>query len=204
MQIALYLFGNSIELDIRKVDDRKAVFAKLASDLERMLVDICGGKDCVEEGRFDGRHTGERQMLFEHLELLGEHDLLVLDRGYPASWLMAALQACAIRFCMRIDGIGGKPVTAFPSSGAPEAIVTLPPPNRPDAADYELERAPVMVRLIGVVTPDGRVRVLATNLLDANTAGLLLNSARSAISAGGWRKRFGESSIALTLKMSPG
>jgi hypothetical protein len=116
-----------------------------------------------------GTDTGERQMLFEHLELLGEHDLLVLDRGYPASWLMAALQARAIRFCMRIDGIGGKPVTAFLRSGAPEAIVTLAPPNRPDAADYELERTPVTVRLIRVVTPDGRVRVLATNLLDANS-----------------------------------
>ncbi len=51
-----------------------------------------------------GTDTGERQMLFEHLELLGENDLLVLDRGYPASWLMAALQARGIRFYMRIDG----------------------------------------------------------------------------------------------------
>jgi hypothetical protein len=43
-----------------------------------------------------GTDTGERQMLFEHLDLLDEHDLLVLDRGYPASWLMAALQMRAI------------------------------------------------------------------------------------------------------------
>ena len=115
-----------------------------------------------------GTDTGERQMLFEHLDLLGKNDLLVLDRGYPASWLMAALQARGIRFCMRIDGIGGKPVSAFLRSGASEAIVTLPAPNRPDAADYELERSPVTVRLIRVVTPEGRVRVLATSLLDAS------------------------------------
>ena len=69
---------------------------------------------------------------------------------------------------MRIDGIGGKSVTAFLRSGAPEAIVALPPPNRPDAADYELERAPVTVRLIRVVTREGRVRVLATSLLDGS------------------------------------
>ncbi|KWN69690.1 transposase [Burkholderia ubonensis] len=112
--------------------------------------------------------TGERQMLLEHLELLGKRDLLVLDRGYPASWLMAALQQRTISFCMRIDGIGGKPVTAFLRSGESEAIVTLPPPNRPDAADYKLERAPVTVRLIRVVTPEGRVRVLATNLFDTS------------------------------------
>lgn len=112
--------------------------------------------------------TGERQMLFEHLELQGEHDLLVLDRGYPASWLMAALRQRAISFCMRIDGIGGKPVKAFLRNGESEAIVTLPAPHRPDAADYELERTPVTVRLIRAVTPEGRVRVLATNLFDAN------------------------------------
>ena len=64
--------------------------------------------------------------------------------------------------------IGGKPVSAFLRSGASEAIVTLPAPNRPDAADYELERAPVTVRLIRMVTPEGRVRVLATSLLDAS------------------------------------
>jgi hypothetical protein len=37
----------------------------------------------------------------------GENDLHVLDRGYPASWLMAALQMRTIKFCMRIGRIGG-------------------------------------------------------------------------------------------------
>ena len=31
--------------------------------------------------------------------------------------------------------------------------------NRPDASDYEIERAPITVRLIRLVTPEGRVRV---------------------------------------------
>lgn len=57
---------------------------------------------------------------------------------------------------------------AFPSQRRPEAVVTLPAPNRHDAADYELERAPVKVRLIRVVTPEGLIRVLVTSLLDAN------------------------------------
>lgn len=33
--------------------------------------------------------VGERQMLFEHLDKLNKDDLLVLDRGYPARWLIA-------------------------------------------------------------------------------------------------------------------
>ncbi|WGS46877.1 hypothetical protein LFL97_32245 [Burkholderia sp. JSH-S8] len=115
-----------------------------------------------------GTDAGERQMLFEHLDLRGEHDLLMLDLGSPASWLMAALQQRAISFSMRIDGIGGKPVKAFLRNGESEAIVALPAPHRPNAVDYKLERTPVTVRLIRVVTPEGRVRVLATYLFDAN------------------------------------
>ena len=34
---------------------------------------------------------GERQMLFDQLDRLRRGDVLVLDRGYPASWLVQAL-----------------------------------------------------------------------------------------------------------------
>jgi hypothetical protein len=47
--------------------------------------------------------VGERQMLFEHLNMLRPDDLLVLGRGYPASWLVAVLQARSLHFCMRVD-----------------------------------------------------------------------------------------------------
>ncbi len=46
---------------------------------------------------------GERQMLFEHLDQLDVGDLLVLDRGYPARWLIAYLCQRGIAFCMRVD-----------------------------------------------------------------------------------------------------
>jgi hypothetical protein len=77
-----------------------------------------------------GTDTGERQILFEHLDLLGKDDLLVLDRRYPASWLMAALQMRALQFCIRIDGIGSAAITTFLRSGTTEALVALPPPRR--------------------------------------------------------------------------
>jgi hypothetical protein len=141
----------------RRVIKFAKVFALYLPGVEMMLHATLFGTD-----------TGERQMLFEHLDLLGEDDLLVLDRGYPASWLMAALQMRAIHFCMRIDGIGGAAVTTFLRSGATEALVALPPPSRLDASDYEIERAPVTVRLIRLVIPEGRVRVLATSLLDTH------------------------------------
>ena len=109
----------------------------------------------------------ERQMLFEQLDRFGPRDLLVLDRGYPAAWLVSVLNARAIAFCMRCESRSTfKVVREFMRSARAEAVVTLPTPNRTDAADYECARTPSTVRLIRDVTPNGKVRVLMTSLLE--------------------------------------
>lgn len=111
--------------------------------------------------------VGERQMLFERLDRLGTDDMLVLDRGYPGAWLVAALLHRGVPFCMRCDSASTfTAITQFMRSGLDEAMVTLPPPNRRDAADYECPRHASTVRLIRQVTPTGKVRVLMTSLLD--------------------------------------
>jgi hypothetical protein len=109
---------------------------------------------------------GERQMLFEHIDRLASTDLLLLDRGYPATWLVAALNQRHIAFCMRVDNSGFACVRDFLRSGQAEAIVTLRAPNRANASDYEVPRAPQTVRLVRNVASSGNVRVLMTNLLD--------------------------------------
>lgn len=111
--------------------------------------------------------VGERQMLFERLDRLGDQDMLVLDRGCPGAWLVAALLHRGIPFCMRCDSSASfSAITQFMRSGEDEAQVTLPPPHRQDAIDYECPRLPSTVRLIRQVTPTGQVRVLMTFLLD--------------------------------------
>lgn len=112
--------------------------------------------------------VGERQMLFEHLDQLQPNDLLLLDRGYPAHWLVAVLMAKGIHFCMRVDALGFGPVTAFRRSGKPEAWVQLAPPSKQEARDYGCPRQAHAVRLVRVVTPNGKVHVVMTSLLDAN------------------------------------
>ena len=111
---------------------------------------------------------GERQFLIEHLDRLSPDDLLLLDRGYPASWLVAVLNQRAIKFCMRVDTNDGgyTCVREFVRSGAIERIVTLRAPNRQDALDYECPRKPQRVRLVRHVLPNGEQRVLMTNLFD--------------------------------------
>ena len=110
---------------------------------------------------------GERQMLFEALDVLQPHtDLLLLDRGYIGNTMVAALAQREIPFCMRVDARNWKCVSAFARSGKAERVVTLDAPGELDARDYELARTPTTVRLIRDVTPGGRVRVLMTSLLD--------------------------------------
>jgi hypothetical protein len=108
----------------------------------------------------------ERQMLFEHLHHLEPHDLLVLDRGYPARWLMAHLIQQDISFCMRVDQTGFAAVKSFLRSGADQQIVIISAPSALECSVYACRRLPSQVRLIRVVTPNGRVHIMITSLLD--------------------------------------
>jgi hypothetical protein len=104
-------------------------------------------------------------MLFEHLDRLSPNDILVLDRGYPALWLFAALLQRRHHFCMRADSLNFSAISAFRRSGLAEQIVTLRAPDKQDALDYELARTPSTVRLIRQVFGH-KVRILVTSLLD--------------------------------------
>jgi len=158
------------------------VLAANASKVRLTLLDR-NGKRCIREATLFGLFrpgielfdslilhsplVGERQMLFERLDRLGGQDMLVLDRGYPGAWLIAALLHRGIPFCMCCDSSSTfAAITQFMRSGLDEDVVTLPPPNRQDAVDYECPRQASTVRLIRQVTPAGKVRVLMTSLLD--------------------------------------
>lgn len=111
----------------------------------------------------------ERQMLFEHLDRLSGRDLLLLDRGYPARWLVGALNQRGISFCMRVEKSGNcgfACVRDFLLSGLAEQVVTLRAAERRDVVDFECPGEPQTVRLVRHMAPNGQLRVLMTNLLD--------------------------------------
>lgn len=125
------------------------------------------GLEMTLAAKLYGPSTGERQMLFEHLECLRPGDLLVLDRGYPSRWLIALLAQRGVPFCMRADDSGFAAVKAFLRAGLAETVVTLSAPDAVDCVDYACARTPTTVRLVRVVTPNGRVHAVITSLLDA-------------------------------------
>jgi hypothetical protein len=55
-------------------------------------------------------------------------------------------------------------VRDFLRSGLDEQVVMLRAPDQRDADDYEWPREPQQVRLVRHVAPNGKVRVLMTNL----------------------------------------
>lgn len=111
--------------------------------------------------------VGERQMLFDHLDALRPDDVRVLDRGYPARWLIAHLTQKGIPFCLRVDDSGFMAVRDFLRSGREDALVTIAPAGRDDCAAYLCDRTPTPVRLVRVVTPKGRIHAVMTSLRDA-------------------------------------
>ena len=109
--------------------------------------------------------VAERRMLMQALDLLGPQDVLVLDRGYPAAWLVAVLNARGIRYVMRCDNEGGwSGVKNFASSGLDQTQIELTAPSADDDSQWGCGRHKPSVRLVRQRAPNGQFRVLATNL----------------------------------------
>ena len=114
-------------------------------------------------------HSGgesERAMLANALDKLAPDDLLLLDRGYPAAWLINLLNARGIRFIMRCDTASGswRPLREFMRSDQAEALVKLTAPQARDAADWGCSPQAPTVRLVRNTATGARLRVLLTNL----------------------------------------
>ena len=138
---------------------------RLAQAHQQLFSLVLPGCDLTLHASVHGLQVAERQMLFEALDALGPDDVLVLDRGYPAGWLVALLNERGIRFCMRCDKANGwVAMRALLHSGKDEDEVTLKAPSRQDALDYECSGKAPKVRLVRVICPNGRVQVVATNL----------------------------------------
>ncbi len=136
-----------------------------ASADQRLFALYLPGAELTLHASVYGAEGSERQMLVEALDRLAPGDVLVLDRGYPASWLVALLNARGIRWCMRCDNNSSwRAVRDFMRSNQDEVWVNLGAPRAEDAQTWECPREAQRVRLVRQVSPGGAIRVLATNL----------------------------------------
>ncbi len=136
----------------------------MAAD-QRLFALFLPGAELTLHARVHSAAESERAMLVEALSHLGPDDVLVLDRGYPAAWLINLLVARGIRFVMRCDNDSTwSAVTTFMRGQSPEQVVTLGPPTARDARDWQCPSTPPTVRLVRQLAPNGQRRVLLTNI----------------------------------------
>jgi hypothetical protein len=113
------------------------------------------------------KSKGEREMAARHFEHLSSHDLLLLDRGYPAFWLFKFIVSRHTHFCARISS-KWEIVRKFIKSGKREQLVTIKVPATSLAAcqERQLDTLPMQLRLIRVELDSGESEVLITSLTD--------------------------------------
>lgn len=140
----------------------------LAAPVQRALGLYLPGNDLMLHVAVGTELEGERQMLFDQLDRLRRGDVLILDRGYPASWLVQALVQRGIDFVIRCDSTQSWGAARnFLRSGQVEGWDYLAPCEAGQARTWELDGpAQMRVRLVRHVSSSGRTRVLATSLAE--------------------------------------
>ena len=151
----------------------------LAAPSQRAFGLYLPGNEVMLHVAVGSESEGERQMLFDQLDRLHPGDVLVLDRGYPATWLVQLLYQRGIAFVIRCDSThswkaardllrkagGGESEGGGGGQSADERWVYLPTTTADKVATWELDGpAQMRVRLVRHISSTGRVRVLVTSL----------------------------------------
>ena len=139
---------------------------RLAAADQRLFALYLPGAELTLHAAVHSASVSERAMLANALDALKPGDVLLLDRGYPAAWLVHLLNARGIGFIMRCDTVSGgwSGVRQFMRAGSAQAQISLSAPCKQDAADWGCPALPPQVRVVRQVAPNGQVRVLMTNL----------------------------------------
>lgn len=111
----------------------------------------------------------ERTLAAQHLAHVGIGDLLLMDRGYPAFWLFAAILQRKAHFCVRLPVSEWQVAQEFVLSGKAEQYTYLRPgyEAKKKCLAHDLPTEPIRVRLVRVELSTGEIEVLATSLLDS-------------------------------------
>lgn len=142
---------------------------RLAAADQRLFALYLPGAELTLHAAVHSACESERAMLANALDKLSPGDVLLLDRGYPASWLINLLLARGIHFVIRCDTRSGgwRNLRQFIRGDQGEAQITLSAPSAQDVADWGCSALAPTVRVVRQIAPNGQVRVLMTNLTAA-------------------------------------
>lgn len=112
---------------------------------------------------------GERALIAHHLQDFHANDLILFDRGYPALWMFALLQARGIHFCARLDtGLWGRTLDLLQHDTTELCyIAPLTKRARTVCATFGVTLPALRLRVLRVRLKTGEDEFLITSLLDA-------------------------------------
>jgi len=113
------------------------------------------------------KSSGERELAAQHLLKLMPNDLILLDRGYPAWWLLKLITSMDANFCVRVSCTKWKAVRKFFHSGLVEKNICLPihATSAVQCKETGLDMEPLELRLIRIQNGH-KVQILITSLID--------------------------------------
>jgi len=131
-----------------------------------MLFDVLN--NFILDASLAPKKTGERELAYQHLKKVSKGDLLLLDRGYPCLWLLAAIMKRGADFCARIPIEKWK--TLKKALRVDKAEVMIEYPFDKDTLEKclkcEIESRSLTLRAINVELDNGEREVLVTSLTD--------------------------------------
>lgn len=137
----------------------------LAPAQQRLFALYLAGAELTLHASVHAEDVAERAMLVEALDCLRPDDVLVLDRGYPAAWLVQLLIERGIHFVIRCDSNSSFAVVReFMHARRADKLVRLSAPSAQDAEQWGCTRQAPTVRLVRHKAPNGCTRVLMTNI----------------------------------------
>lgn len=138
----------------------------LAAADQRLFALYLPGAELTVHAAVHSACESERAMLANALDKLSPADVLLLDRGYPAAWLVNLLNERGLKFVIRCDTTSGgwRSLRQFMRSDQDEADIVLKAPKAQDAADWNCSAQAPTVRVVRSIAPNGQIRVLMTNL----------------------------------------
>ena len=139
---------------------------RLAAPDQRLFALCLPGAELTLHAAVRSVSEAERTMLANALanalDKLGPDDVLLLDRGYPAAWLVNLLNARGLRFIIRCDTTSGgwRSLRQFIRSDLHDATITSKPPKAQDVADWSCLALLPIAELMPRPTSDARPQPL--------------------------------------------
>ncbi|MEK6932193.1 MAG: IS4 family transposase [Nanoarchaeota archaeon] len=166
--------GSKISLPINS----KELINKFGTLVNGMIIPEAQISSCYDplneiiiDSQIESIKIDERTLALKHINVLDKNDLIILDRGYGASWFYSFMINKNINFVNRISKSFLKESQLFLDSKEYSKVIeikTCPQKSRYMLEKLNVEFKPFKIRLIKVILDDGEIELLASTLLDEN------------------------------------